>query len=147
VTVACLARSWSAWQGKLLDVQEFSLTRGDADEAKREAEEKEERRLRAAEAKTQLRIQRRLLLSALVSLDDWASNVRGAQEKLKGVATADRLSLVSVGAQAAAPACRAAAWLRMRRPVPRPGDVCTFSRCEGTRARTPRGHAAGHGGV
>jgi hypothetical protein len=94
-----LARSVCIWQGKLLDLREFSLTGGgDAEEVKRaaEAEEKEERRLRAAEAKTHLRVERRLLLSAFVSLDDWASNVRGAQEKLKGVASADRLAFVSM---------------------------------------------------
>ena len=99
VTMARPTLSVCLWQGKLLDLREFSLTGGgDAEEVKRaaEAEEKEERRLRAAEAKTHLRVQRRLLLSAFVSLDDWASNVRGAQEKLKGVASADRLAFVSM---------------------------------------------------
>lgn len=99
VTMARPTRCVCIWQGQLLDLQEFSLTGGsDAEEVKRaaEAEEKEERRLRAAEAKTHLRVQRRLLLSAFVSLDDWASNVRGAQEKLKGVASADRLAFVRV---------------------------------------------------
>lgn len=42
-------------------------------EEKRAAEkEKEDRRLSAAGHKTQLRVQRRLLLSAFLGLDDWA---------------------------------------------------------------------------
>lgn len=59
-----------------------------------EEEEKEQRRLNAAENKTHLRVQRRLLLSAFLGLDDWASSVREAQTKLKGVARDDRLAWV-----------------------------------------------------
>jgi hypothetical protein len=108
VTMARPTLSVCLWQGKLLDLREFSLTGGgDAEEVKRaaEAEEKEERRLRAAEAKTHLRVERRLLLSAFVSLDDWASNVHGAQEKLKGVASADRLAFVSLYVRACVCVC------------------------------------------
>lgn len=86
-------------QGELLDFHEFNLNTPTVDtaaeEEKRVAEdEKEKRRLKAAESKTHLRVQRRLLLSAFLGLDDWASSMREAQEKLKGLARADRLALV-----------------------------------------------------
>ena len=88
------------WQGELLDTQEFNLGSPPidaAEDARRAAEEEErdQRRLNAAEIKTQLRVQRRLLLSAFLGLDDWSSSSREAQEKLTGVTLGDRLAFVS----------------------------------------------------
>ena len=83
----------------MLDLQEFNLNTPTVDtaaeEQKRVAEdEKEQRRLKSAEAKTLARAERRLLLSAFLGLDDWASSLREAQDKLIGLARTDRLSLV-----------------------------------------------------
>ena len=64
------------------------------EEEKRCAHEKEERRLKAAETKTEIRIQRRLLLSAVLSLEDWAWSMRQACDKLNSMR---RIHLLELG--------------------------------------------------